>query len=52
MANRENAQGVTWHALSELAVAWVETEGLEILNEIVSSISHADEYEFCSHTNI
>lgn len=46
MANRENAQGVTWHALSELAVAWVETEGLEILNEIVSSISHADEYDF------
>lgn len=46
IANRENAQGVTWHALSELAVAWVESEGLDILSEIVSSISHVNEYDF------
>ncbi|MYC25346.1 MAG: hypothetical protein F4X56_05445 [Gammaproteobacteria bacterium] len=39
IANRENVQGTAGHALSELAVAWVEREGMEVLDEIVSSIS-------------
>ncbi|MXZ56264.1 MAG: hypothetical protein F4227_04950 [Gammaproteobacteria bacterium] len=46
VANSESVQGVAYHALSEVAVAWVELEGLEVLDEIVSSISHATEYDF------
>ncbi len=46
LANRENVQGPAGYALSELAVAWVEQEGMEVLDEIVSSISHTTEYDF------
>ncbi|MYD46740.1 MAG: hypothetical protein F4W92_10335 [Gammaproteobacteria bacterium] len=46
VANLENVQGTAGHALSELAVAWVEREGMEVLDEIVSSISHTTEYDF------
>lgn len=45
IANRENAQAVAGYALSEVAVAWVEKNGLEVLDEIVSSVSHATEYD-------
>ncbi len=46
VANSESVQGVAYRALSEVAVAWVALEGLEVLDEIVSSISHATEYDF------
>ena len=46
VANSESVQGVAYHALSEVAVAWVEREGLEVLDEIVSSISHETDYDF------
>lgn len=46
VANSESVQGVAYRALSEVAVAWVEREGLEVLDEIVSSISHESEYDF------
>ena len=46
LANSESVQGATGNALSELAVAWVEREGMEVLDEIVASISHTTEYDF------
>lgn len=45
IANRENAQVVAGYALSEVALAWVEKNGVEVLDEIVSSVSHAAEYD-------
>lgn len=44
IANREGVQQTTGFALSRVAAAWVKEEGLEILSEIMSSISVETEY--------
>ncbi|MCY3541702.1 MAG: hypothetical protein OXH31_07320 [Gammaproteobacteria bacterium] len=45
VANRENVQGVAGYALSQVAVRWVEKDGMQVLDEIVSSVSQATEYD-------
>lgn len=44
LANRERIQHMTSSVLSRVAVAWVEEYGIEVLDEIVSSISDDVEY--------
>ena len=44
IANRESVQNTTGFALSGIAVAWVEEQGLTVLDEILSSISNDSEY--------
>ncbi|MXZ43606.1 MAG: hypothetical protein F4Z01_01300 [Gammaproteobacteria bacterium] len=44
IANREGVQQTTGFALSRVAAEWVKEEGLEILDEIVSSISLETDY--------
>ena len=44
LANRERVQDTTGEALSGVAVAWVEEQGLTVLAEILSSISNDSEY--------
>lgn len=39
IANRENVEDTTADALRKVAVAWVEEQGLSVLDEIMSSIS-------------
>lgn len=43
-ANRENVQSAAGFALSNVAAAWVEESGLDVLDELVSSISSDSEY--------
>lgn len=44
LANRERVQHTTGAALSRVAGAWVEEQGLNVLDEIVTSISNDAEY--------
>ncbi|MXW06914.1 MAG: hypothetical protein F4X56_05465 [Gammaproteobacteria bacterium] len=44
LANIESVQSATGFALSNVAAAWVEDSGLDVLDEIVSSISSISEY--------
>lgn len=44
LANREHVQHTTGSVLPRIAVAWVEDQGLNVLDEIVSSISNDAEY--------
>lgn len=44
LANREQVQHTTGSVLPRVAVAWVEDQGLNVLDEIVSSISNDAEY--------
>ena len=44
LANQEGMQKTTGHALSRVAVAWVEKEGKTVFDEIVSSISQDSMY--------
>ena len=44
LANRESVQNTTGSALSSVAVKWIEKQGMEVLDEIVSSIAHDSEY--------
>ena len=44
LANREHVQHTTGSVLPRVAVAWVEDQGLHVLDEIVSSISNDAEY--------
>lgn len=46
LANRENVQNTTGFALSAVAVAWVEQEGIEVLDKLVSSISQISDFSF------
>ncbi|MYD45724.1 MAG: hypothetical protein F4W92_05175 [Gammaproteobacteria bacterium] len=46
LANREGMQEATEYALSRVAVAWVEKEGRQIFDEIVSSISSDSKYDY------
>ena len=44
LATRESVQGTAGYALSNVAAAWVEEKGLNVLDEIVSSISSDSQY--------
>ncbi|MYD46736.1 MAG: hypothetical protein F4W92_10315 [Gammaproteobacteria bacterium] len=44
IANRESVQNTTGGSLSKVATAWVEEKGLDVLDELVSSISNDSEY--------
>ena len=44
LANRERVQHTTGSVLPRVAVAWVEEQGLKVLDEIVTSISNYAEY--------
>ena len=44
LASQENAQGAARFPLSKVAVAWVEKDGLKVLDKIVSSISLDSEF--------
>lgn len=44
LANREHVQHTTGSVLPRVAVAWVEDQGLKVLDEIVTSISNDTEY--------
>ena len=49
IANRESVQNTTGNALSRVAVAWVQEKGLDVLDELVSSISTDSEYSSILH---
>ncbi len=49
IANRESVQNTTANALSRVAVAWVQEKGLDVLDELVSSISNDSEYSSILH---
>ena len=44
IATRENLQNATSFALRKVATAWVGTQGLDVLEEVVSSLSDDPEY--------
>lgn len=46
LASQENVQSEAIYALSKVAVAWVEKDGVKVLDEIVSSISQDSEFSF------
>lgn len=49
IANSESVQDTTGLALSNVAAAWVEEKGLDVLDELMSSLSHAPEYSSILH---
>lgn len=46
LANDEGMEEVSGYALGRVAVAWVEKEGMAVLDEIVSSMSSDSQYDF------
>lgn len=44
IANRESVQETTSLALSKVAVAWVQSQGMNVLDEMLASISNNSEY--------
>lgn len=46
LASQESVQNAAGYPLSIVAVAWVEKEGMKVLDEIVASISQDSEFSF------